>query len=94
VVNTEEGGDDVKSAWPFDALGDTRATMARTASLSKPVRGSESLKPSLSPDWSLQLDSMKLESLVTADQPRRGEYVLGLCTQVSKGARQCIYPRG
>ena len=24
----EEGGDDVKSAWPFDALGDTRATMA------------------------------------------------------------------
>jgi hypothetical protein len=26
----EEGGDDVKSAWPFDALGDTRATMAIT----------------------------------------------------------------
>jgi hypothetical protein len=24
----EEGGDDVKSAWPFDTLGDTRATMA------------------------------------------------------------------
>ncbi len=23
----EEGGDDVKSAWPFDTLGDTRATM-------------------------------------------------------------------
>tara|TARA_Y100000310_G_scaffold323060_1_gene382936 strand:+ start:100 stop:348 length:249 start_codon:yes stop_codon:yes gene_type:complete len=26
----EEGGDDVKSAWPFDALGDTHATMAST----------------------------------------------------------------
>jgi hypothetical protein len=26
----EEGGDDVKSAWPFDALGDTRDTMAGT----------------------------------------------------------------
>ena len=26
----EEGGDDVKSAWPFDALGNTRATMANT----------------------------------------------------------------
>src|SRR3989344_6360817 len=26
----EEGGDDVKSAWPSDALGDTHATMADT----------------------------------------------------------------
>lgn len=26
----EEGGDDVRSAWPFDALGYTRATMAGT----------------------------------------------------------------
>ena len=24
----EEGGDDAKSAWPFDALGNTRDTMA------------------------------------------------------------------
>ena len=37
-------------------------------------------KPSLSSDWRLQLASMKLESLVTANQPRRSEYVLGLCT--------------
>ena len=27
----EEGGDDTKSAWPFDALGCTRGTMAGTA---------------------------------------------------------------
>ena len=26
----EEGGDDVKSAWPFDTLGYTRVTMAAT----------------------------------------------------------------
>jgi hypothetical protein len=32
------------------------------------ARGSQSQKANLSPDWSLQLDSMKLESLVIADQ--------------------------
>ncbi len=34
----------------------------------KPARGSQSQKAALSSDWSLQLDSMKLESLVIADQ--------------------------
>ena len=32
------------------------------------VRRSQSQKVRRSPDWSLQLDSMKLESLVIADQ--------------------------
>ena len=32
------------------------------------ARGSKSQKAALSPDWSLQLDSMKLESLVIANQ--------------------------
>ena len=32
------------------------------------ARGSKSQKINLSPDWSLQLDSMKLESLVIVDQ--------------------------
>ena len=32
------------------------------------ARGSKSQKAGLSPDWSLQLDSMKLESLVIVDQ--------------------------
>ncbi len=49
------------------AQGHTRATMAGTEG-SKPVRGSESQKAGLSSDWSLQLDSMKLELLVIADQ--------------------------
>ena len=35
---------------------------------SKTARSSKSQKSSLSSDWSLQLDSMKLESLVIADQ--------------------------
>ncbi len=47
--------------------GYTRATMAGTES-SELVRVSESQKASLSTDWSLQLDSMKAESLVIADQ--------------------------
>ena len=35
---------------------------------SNTARWSESQKAGLSSDWSLQLDSMKLESLVIADQ--------------------------
>ena len=60
-------------------LGNTRATMGRTKSC-QPAKVSESHKPFLSSDWSLQLDSMKLESLVIANQLCRGEYVLGHCT--------------
>ncbi len=49
------------------AQGYTRATMARTEG-SELARGSQSQKPRPSSDWSLQLDSMKVESLVIADQ--------------------------
>src|ERR1700754_1198006 len=47
--------------------GYTRATMAGT-NRSKPAMGSQSEKACLSSDCSLQLDYMKLESLVIADQ--------------------------
>ena len=47
--------------------GYTRATMGGTESC-EPAKGSQSQKTVLSSDWSLQLDSMKLESLVIADQ--------------------------
>ncbi len=47
--------------------GYTRATMAGTQS-NELARVSESQKACLSTDWSLQLDSMKAESLVIADQ--------------------------
>ncbi len=47
--------------------GYTRATMATTKG-SEPARGSKSQKSGLSTDRSLQLDSLKAESLVIADQ--------------------------
>ena len=47
--------------------GYTRATMVGTKRC-EPVRGSQSQKTDLSTDKSLQLDSLKLESLVIPDQ--------------------------
>ena len=47
--------------------GYTRATMGGTKGC-KPARGSQSQKAVLSSDRSLQLDSVKVESLVIADQ--------------------------
>jgi hypothetical protein len=61
------------------ALGYTRATMAGTVG-SEAARRSKSLKPGPSSDCRLQLDCMKLESLVTAGQPHGREYVPGPCT--------------
>ena len=51
---------------PYDQ-GYTRATMVGTEGR-QPARGSQSLKTDRSPDCSLQLDCMKSESLVIADQ--------------------------
>ena len=74
------------------AQGYTRATMAGTKG-SKVARRSEPPKAGLSSDRSLQLDSLKLESLVIANQQSCGEYVLGVCTHrpSSHGSRQ--YPK-
>ena len=47
--------------------GYTRATMGGTKGC-EPARGSQSQKAALSSDRSLQLDSVKVESLVIADQ--------------------------
>ena len=63
---------------PYDQ-GYTRTTMGRTEGCNA-ARRSQSQKPSLSPDRSLQLDSVKSESLVIADQHCCGEYVPGPCT--------------
>ena len=48
-------------------LGYTRATMVGTKGC-EPARGSQSQKAGRSPDCSLQLDCMKSESLVIANQ--------------------------
>ena len=59
--------------------GDTRVTMAGYSR--KPGGDAELIpKTRLSSDRSLQLDSVKLDSLVIAHQPWRGEYVPGPCT--------------
>ncbi len=60
-------------------LGYTRATMVDTES-SNTATWSKSQKANLSSDRSLQLDCVKLESLVIANQQCHGEYVLGSCT--------------
>ncbi len=72
------------------AQGCKRATMACTKRCNI-VRWSKSQKARLSSDWSLQLDSMKLESLVIGDQLRSGEYVPEPCTHrpSSHGSREC-----
>ena len=60
-------------------LGYTRATMGSTER-SKSARRSKSHKAIRSSDCTLQLEYMKLESLVIANQLCCGEYVLGSCT--------------
>ena len=59
--------------------GFTHATMAGTKGCDA-VRLSESFKAGLSSDRGLQPGPVKPESLVIADQQRRGEYVPGPCT--------------
>ena len=61
-VKPEEGGDDVKSSWPL-RLG--LHTYYNGTYNGKQYREMEQIpKGCLSSDWSLQLDSMKLESRV------------------------------
>ena len=90
IVRCEEGGDDVKSARPLRP--------GRHTCYNGPYRGqpggdaAQIPKVALSSDWSLQLDSTKLDSLVIAHQPWRGEYVPGPCTHrpSSHGSRGCL----
>ena len=48
--------------------------------VAKSQDGANRIKRSLSSDWGLKLDPMKLESLVIANQPCGDEYVPGSCT--------------
>ena len=76
---------------PYD-LGYTRATMAGTMR-SHFARRRQSQKACLSSDWSLQLDSMKLESLVIVGQPYHGEYVPGNCTHRPSNHGSKVHPK-
>ena len=66
MTNRRKVGTTSSHHGPYD-LGYTRATMAGTEG-SEVARRSESFKTGRSPDRSLQLDSVKSESLVIADQ--------------------------
>ena len=78
IVRCEEGGDDVKSARPLRPGLHT----CYNGPYRKQAAGNVRLiiKVSLSSDWGLQPDPTKLDSLVIAHQPWRGEYVPGPCT--------------
>ncbi len=65
-VKPEEGGDDVKSSWPLCPGLHTCYNGRYKASLTR--EGELIAKSGLSSDCSLQLDCMKLESLVIPDQ--------------------------
>ena len=67
VTNRRKVGTTSSHHGPY-VLGYTRATMAGTERGSETVTWSESRKAGLSSDWSLKLDSMKVESLVIAHQ--------------------------
>jgi hypothetical protein len=62
----EEGGDDVKSSWPLHAGLHTCYNGGDSEQLAR--KGMLISKSRLSSDCSLQLESMKAESLVIADQ--------------------------
>ena len=90
VVRREEGGDDVKSARP---LHPGRHTCYNGRDKGKRHGDMKRIsKPCPSSDRSLQLDSVKLDSLVIAHQPWRGEYVPGPCTHrpSSHESRGCL----
>ncbi len=74
------------------AQGCTRATMNGTEGC-ETARWSKSPKTDHSSDWSLQLDSMKLESLVMAHQLRRREYVPGPCTHRPSHHESRLHPK-
>ena len=78
------------------AQGYTRVTMVGTEG-SEAARQSKSQKAGPSSDCRLKFACMKLESVVIADQPGRGEYVLGPCThrpsrQLSRGYLKTLTP--
>src|SRR5574344_1772599 len=78
IVRCEEGGDDVKSARPLRPGLHTWYN----GGYRRQLHGDVMLIPKtfLSSDRSLQPDFVKLDSLVIAHQPWRGEYVPGPCT--------------
>ncbi len=90
-VKREEGADDVKSVWPLRPGLHTCYNGWSSEMLSREVE--QIFKATPSSDWSLQLDSMKPESLVKAYQQRRLEYVPGPCTHRPSHHGSWLHPK-
>ena len=58
-----------------------------------PAKASQSQKPYLSSDCTLQLEYMKVESLVIAGQLYSGEYVPGSCTHCPSHHGSRLFPK-
>ncbi len=87
----EEGGDDVKSVW---SLCPGLHTCYNGRYRGKQDREVEQIpKTGPSSDRSLQLDFVKLESLVKAYQLRRLEYVPGPCTHRPLHHESRLHPK-
>ncbi len=98
MISREEGGDDVKSSWPLRAglhtcyNGDDSGQRDREVELIS--------KSHLSSDCTLQLECMKLESLVIADQHAAVNTFPGLVHTarhtmgVGFTRRRCANPQG
>ena len=90
IARCEEGGDDVKSARPLRPGLHTCYNGGYRGPLHGDVRPIPKSPPSS--DRSLEPDSAKLDSLVIAHPPWRGEYVPGPCTHrpSSHGSPGCL----
>ena len=91
TVRCEEGGDDVKSARPLRP--GLHTCYNGGYSRQRPGDRKRIPKAPLSSDWSLQPDSTKLDSLVIAHQPWRGEYVPGPCTHRPSHHPSRLHPK-
>ena len=98
MISREEGGDDVKSSWPLRAGLHTCYNGGDSGQLLS--NGKLIPKSRLSSDWGLQLDPMKSESLVIADQLAAVNTFPGLVHTarhtmgVGSTRRRCANPQG
>ena len=90
--NREEGGDDVKSAWPLRP-GLQTCYNGRHTKGSDTARWRQSQKSVPSSDRRLQLACVKLESLVIAGQQHRGECVPEPCTHRPSRHLSLLHPK-
>ncbi len=94
----EEGGDDVKSSWPLCPGLHTYYNGRYSRLQYRKVEPIPKAGPSS--DWSLQLDSMKSESLVIADQQAAVNTFPGLvhtarqATEVGSTRSRLLNPHG